>query len=251
MWAQWVRAACPLVLIHENVRGFSIDLFETCLGDLYEIVRLVVEPRHVAFPCVRRPRSYFVLFRKGEVKVVAALSSLYHRVSGALESLVPALQLSDIAVASREQLIAAENATRHLRHLPPLQEPSGDWEYLLCDGQKDRLRKYIEALPSAEKGADHVFDLVMDPVAFGGRSSTSVLPTCMTNSTKMWMQGLRRWLLPAELAYAHGFPVVPHAARDAGVEYSESYSVLDMGGGMHMANVGAVLAIALSCVQRK
>ena len=251
VWAQWVRAACPLVLIHENVRGFRIDLFETVLGDLYEIVSLAVEPSHVAFPCVRRPRLYFVLFRKGEVKVVAALPPLYHQVSGALESLVPALQLSDIAIASREQLVAAENAARRLRHLPALQEPSGDWEYLLSDGQKRRLRQYIEALPSAEKGADHVFDLVMDPVKFGGRRSMSALPTLQTNSNRMWMQRLRRWFLPVELAYAHGFPVVPHAARDAGVEDFDSYSVRDVGEGMHMANVGAVLAIALSCVQRK
>ena len=247
VWARWVRAACPLVLIHENVMGFKIDLFEKVLGDLYEVVRLAVKPCHAAFQHVKRPRAYFVLFLKGKVKVVAALSPLYQQISGALAQLVPTPSLRDIAIASPDQLLAEENAARKGRRLAPLQEPSKDWEYLLTEKQKARLHRYTEA--ASPPGGDHVFDLGQN--AEWSRSATA-LPTLTTKSARMWFRPLRRWFLPVELAYAHGFPVAPHAARDANVEVdSNSYTVCDIGGSMHMASVGAALAIALSCVQRK
>ena len=109
------------------------------------------------------------------------------------------------------------------------------------------LHRYTEA--ASPPGGDHVFDLSQEA---GWSRSDTVLPTLTTKCSRLWFRPLRRWLLPVELAYAHGFPCVPCAARDANVEVnSNSYTVQDIGGGMHMASVGAALAIARSCVQRK
>ena len=94
------------------------------------------------------------------------------------------------------------------------------------------------------------FDLCQDYVYKRGKMS--LLPTITEKCKRMWFRQLRRWLLGVELAYAHGFPVVPKAARDAGVMVdSNSYTKEDLGNCTRMANDGAVLAIALACVQRK
>ena len=180
---------------------------------------------------------------------MAALSPLYQQISGVLGRLVPTPSLWDIAIASPDQVLAEENAARAGRRfrLAPLQEPSNDWEYLLTGKQKARLHRYTEA--ASPPGGDHVFDLGQN--AEWSRSATT-LPTLTTKSGRMWFRPLHRWLLPVELAYAHGFPVAPRAARDANVEVdTNSYTVCDIGGSMHMASVGMALAIALSCVQRK
>ena len=117
----------------------------------------------------------------------------------------------------------------------------------MTEKQKGMLRWYIEA--AAPHAACHVFDLSQN--AEFSRSK-SFLPTLTRRCARMWFRPLRRWFLGVELACAHGFPVVPKAARDAGVMVdSSSYTPEEVGGSMHMASVGAVLAIALACVQRK
>ena len=69
----------------------------------------------------------------------------------------------------------------------------------------------------------------------------------------MWVPKLRRWLLPVELAYMHGYPVTAEAARDLGVQFDPFgalYSCSQLGNCMHLANDGSVLAIVLACVSR-
>ena len=65
------------------------------------------------------------------------------------------------------------------------------------------------------------------------------------------MPSLRRWLLPSELAAATGFPVRTPLAEAAGLPLDEAqYALSQLGNAMHLANVGCVAGVALSCLQR-
>ena len=56
-WIRVTRAQRPVILVHENVLAFDLDILKECLGDLYSIQVIKVEPRHAGFFFIRRPRS--------------------------------------------------------------------------------------------------------------------------------------------------------------------------------------------------
>ena len=83
---------------------------------------------------------------------------------------------------------------------------------------------------------------------FAGVAVPDVMPT-VTSSCRLWLPQKNRWLMPVELAAMMGFPVTDRFAKTAAVEL-DAFSSLGRGNlfnAMHVANVGVVLAVALSC----
>ena len=255
-WVLWARARRPLVLVHENVVGFDRALLRRFLGDLYDVVIFRVQPSHVGFPFVGRKRVYAILLLRGGVRTLADPSALYERVRQAFVLHVPPASLDMSFIASDASCLAEENRWRSRRGMGALAQPSPDWGYLLTETQTRYLDRYCTQWSARHHApADLcIFDLSQDPDAGSrGRSSES-LPTVTTKSCRMWAPRLRRWLLPLELAWAHGYPVTPGAARDAclgGGEIAQGVcSIARLGNCMHVANVGAAVAVTLACVSR-
>ncbi len=131
-----------------------------------------------------------------------------------------------------------------------------DWEFLLTGKQQEYLRHY-----AAEYAATHaqdptndpncVFDLGQNPAKRPSCTRNGQLPT-LRRSGVMWIPHLHRWFLAVELAALSGFPVVEDLALAAEVPRdcaAERYNSGFIGNGMHVANVGCVLACALSCLR--
>ena len=252
-WALWARAACPLLIIHENVKGFDTSMLELVLGDLYDITRLDVRPTHSGFHAVRRPRSYCLLFRRARVRMLRDVSKLYRDAATMLGGLSPEQHISELFIAEGVDLMKEENRLRALKHLalPPVERASTDWTYLLTEKQRMYLATYMAAVPIDCKLDDCIFDLSQNPGRRRGRwTSDGTLPT-VTTVSRLWVPSLRRFLLPVELAYAHGFPVTSTAAVDAGVAQDMvPYTRHQIGNCMHLASVGIVLAVAAASVSR-
>ena len=130
-------------------------------------------------------------------------------------------------------------------------QASEDWSYLLTEKQLMYLSAYMAAVPPTCQLKDCIFDLSQNPGSPYGRCTLNgTLPT-VTTSSKLWVPSLRRFLLPVELACAHGFPVTSTAAADAGVvQDMVPYTHRQIGNCMHLASVGIVLAVAAAGVSR-
>ena len=94
------------------------------------------------------------------------------------------------------------------------------------------------------------FDLSQRPdrqVIFEG-----VLPTFRSSSSLVWSPARKRWLTFRERAACMGYPVYPDLSASAMVELDTAtlegprYAI---GNAMHVANVGAVLAVALMATE--
>ena len=168
----------------------------------------------------------------------------------------PPASLDISFVASDAGLLAEENRCRLRRGMSALEQRSTNWEYLLTQRQTRYLGRYsAEWAARCHAPADLcIFDLSQDPDEGSRGRSSSNLPTMTTKSCRMWVPRLRRWLLPVELAWAHGYPATPGAARDACLEGGEAaqgvFSIARLGNCMHVANVGAVVAVVLASVCR-
>ena len=94
------------------------------------------------------------------------------------------------------------------------------------------------------------FDLTQNTnrqVVFDG-----VLPTFRSSRNLLWSPARKRWLTFRERAACMGYPVYPDLAASAMIELDTAtlegprYAI---GNSMHVANVGAVLAVALMATE--
>ena len=102
---------------------------------------------------------------------------------------------------------------------------------------------------------DCAFDLSQDPDRrLSWTTASGALPTLRYSGSLLWMPLLRRWLLAGELAAASGFPVADDLAATAQVPLDSTTAAeatnRDLGNGTHVAQLGAVLAVALACAKR-
>ncbi len=257
VWCLWVRNDQPLMLIHENVLGFDESMMLEMLGDLYDMVTLQVCPSDMGFTFIRRKRKYMVLWLRGRVRVITPMLAMYGAVRKAVQAACPRTCLSFCFVATQSDLVTAENKVRRRRGLPDVEQASRDWAYLLTPHQKARLECYSESwlgsrgqAPAESKSC--VFNLLQNPEHRRVQTDCrGAMPTCTRGCSVLWVPFLRRWLLPIELAAAHGLPITQSLASDAQVAldvHGPEYSTSQLGNAMHVANVGSVLAITLSCL---
>ena len=60
-WCRIIREDRPGIVIHENVRGFDVNVLEELLGDVYDITAGDVSPQDLGFSFIARPRVYLRL----------------------------------------------------------------------------------------------------------------------------------------------------------------------------------------------
>lgn len=247
LWSQWVLSSKLRMAIHENVVGFDLELFHERLGAEHWVEHVRVSPADLGFPMCRRPRLYSIAWRKACFRKPPPAQALYDRVLARLAYRVQGNPFSWVTLATPEELAREENRMRRARGLAPVHVPSADWSYLLTDPQKRRLRQYKER--DAAKRAD-VFDLGQNPGS-GNEVYRLGLPTLRRGSSRLWLARGQRWLLPAELRAALGFPSYRPLADAARVDVdpSQDEARFATGNAMHVANVGAIIALA-SCMAK-
>ena len=283
VWIAQLRAARPLLVVHENVHGFDIQVLTEMLSDLYDVVCLKVAPHHVGFACAHRPRLYCVLYLRGKVRLLRPIEDAYQHVCAVMaargsaacphardgsaacphardgSAACPHTREFLYVVATDADLLAEENRVRRQHGLDPLQSKSNDWSYLLTAQQRRWLVIYAEMWrtrlgtePGDSIGC--VFNLSQNPSKRASMSNErGQLPVCTRACYRLWLASRRRWLLPIELAAAHGFPVTEAFAACAKVPRDPNrsqYLPRQIGNAMHLANVGRVLAVSLACLAR-
>ncbi len=257
VWCLWARAVQPLVLIHENVLGFDSSMIHEALGDLYEMASLRVCPSQAGFPFMKRTRLYNVLFLRSTVRLTKPLAKVYQHVCEVITSSAEDVALSFCLVATPDDLLHEENRLRSRRGLPSVAETTPSWHYLLTAKQKKRLEQFsagwcVRYGSAPEHSSSCVFNLTQNPAhRLSQTTGSGAMPTCTRKL--FWLPCLGRWMLPLELAVAHGLPVVAEVACQAQVGLDPCrglYSFEQIGNCMHLANVGCVIATALACLAR-
>ena len=256
IWMMWVLAAMPLWAIHENVKGFDTSLLEEFLGVHYLIFHIYTSPADVGFGFIRRPRIFSVILRRGAVVVLHDIVATYRGVCSALRSMQGRLAPAEIFFATEPALLREENAKRQSRKLPPLRECSLDWSYLLTDAQAGRIPDYTTLWQRCRQSRPEeddkcIFDLSQNPLKRPAMSSaTGSLPCLRHNGNILWSPKRRRWLLPVECGSLMGFPMADEFASVLGWPADENaYTMRQLGNAMHVANVGAVIAVTLACTR--
>ena len=122
---------------------------------------------------------------------------------------------------------------------------------MLTEKQRSYLAAYMAEVPPTCQLNDCIFDLSQSPSRQRGRLTSDGTLNTVTTKSKLWVPRLRRFLLPVELACAHGFPVTSTSAADASVvQNMVPYTLRQIGNCMHLASVGIVLAVAAASVSR-
>ena len=260
VWIAWVRTVKPLWAIHENVSGFATSLIDDALGCSYTVFHIKSDPCYLGFTCIRRPRIFSVLLRKGFVRVVHDLHLAYSHVRQALltRGRIP---MSDLFFAAPSDLLEEENRKRQRLHLGPLERHTSDWSYLLTEQQAKFCLDYM-GMWQRECGTDPtqdescLFNLCQNPLKRRSwsycASAGNSLPTLRYSGSLLWSPKLKRWLLPVECAGAMGWPVRDSHAQATGVPLCKvDFGMSQLGNSMHVASIGIILAVTLACTARE
>ena len=233
--------------------GFQPAAIVWLLGDLYELVSVDVTPYDAGFHSVQRPRIYSILYLRGRVTQRCSITSTYRALALAFRQ-IPVPYFTEFLIITEEELDAVESRLRKRRGFSPLTIPRPRrWEYLLTRDQTRRLdarsQEWRDRYSTSPVDCPHsVFDLGWNCPR---RTTTGdCLPTVTGNCGVWWLPYFHRWFLSSELASACGCPVRAELAAAAGcVTAPGPYSPQQVGNAMHVANVGVVLATALSCLE--
>lgn len=250
MWVRWVLSVKVRIAIHENVVGFDLSLLQESLGEEYWLEHVRVSPAHLGFPMSRRPRLYSISLRKACFRKPPDMQALFDRIVSRMAYHVLGDPFSWVTLATAAELAQEENRIRKQRGMEPIDTPSADWSYLLTDAQKRRLRQCKERNSTKLSKRADVYDLGQNPGG-GNEVFCPGLPTLRRGSSRLWLASGQRWLLPAELRATMGFPTYRPLAQAACVamDTSANEAMFATGNAMHVANVGAVIAIACCMAQ--
>jgi hypothetical protein len=238
--------------VHENVLGFDTAIIDEELGDKYMVKHLRATPSDVGFACVRRVRIYTLAFRKDMVVACCDIHEAYGRVAEVLQKTTPCI--AEFLFATDAQLLNAENYMRNHRRLAPRTARSNDWSYLLTEKQRGYIATFrnvwIKQVGSSpESDANCIFDISQNPEHRPRTSARGSLPSLTSGSSMFWSPAHKRFMLPVELAAACGIPSTPDLAAVCNVPFfDEPWTSAQIGNGMHVANMGMFLAVALACL---
>lgn len=211
-WVKLVLSMSVLFLVHENVPQFPEVLLHMFLGHQYHIFSIIMDCHDLGFSMTSRRRRYTILFHKSRTCVIANPALLYQELTTALASDAPAAisacWLADALEVLQEivPLCAARQVSVDLA--------MADMQCLLTVPEQERLAQYSAMwytrfhIPACQD-VRAVFNLADNPAAgfVTWSASSGRLPAMRTNSGKLWVPYLGRWLTVRERLAAMGAPV--------------------------------------------
>ena len=254
-WASWHIRKETRVLFHENVANFDIEFALLVLGGFYICYVLYVEPAHAGFGHVARSRSIIVAFHRKRCKVVANVHDVYKAVSTMLQASEATVE--DLFLAQSDEIVNEEVEQCIYRERVPLQ--SSNLTYTL----HTTLQKYVRVfdfyfwsqhgtLPSLVPWLlYHLQDNPHNHLTWSANSRK--MPALRRDSRFVWSPFLKRWVTFNERLAGMGWPVYMEQATSANVAQwippSRCVEVQHaLGDSIHIANLGVVIAVGLSCV---
>ena len=205
-----------------------------------------MRPEDLGFSFIRRPRLYIILARRNRIALGADAFSLFRKMQ-AKACRQPDAPPAVMAAADKE-VLDEENSARASKGMPPVQQPSRCWRYLLPKSRLSCLEAHREVGHSEVTAS--VLDLSQSVQC--GRRSVNV-PT-LRRSTVKPLRLLRhnRWLVHSELAAMMGFPVSQMWSQAAGVPLDTATLAgppAALGNAMHVACVGVAVACAFTAAR--
>lgn len=255
VWVAHIKTTLPDFCVHENVPPFPAEYISEQLQEEYHIFHVSSNVSDLSWNVVRRKRVFSCLLRRQAVSLIADVALLYQQICRQVAQRMAPLSVTDICVATLEELLCEENKVRSRKKLPLVEAFSGDWTPLLTQKQHQYLTQYChmwQSLRGAEASSDEccVVDLTQNPQKRPSWSLRGPIPTLRHAGCLLWLPSRRRWLLARELAVAHGFAVDPQCAKAAYVAYdaitASEVSARDLGNGVHVAQMAAIVAATLA-----
>ena len=260
-WVAAVLASDAAVVIHENVPQFWVELLVQHLGMKYHIYSMLVDCNDMGFGLISRQRRYSILYHKLKTNVrhspVAVYGMLRQKCNSHMHRL--ACTPMDCFLASPDE-VAGEMAMAAQSKNMPLHAALACPGLLFSPSEASHLEFYIMAWTS--KYGSHpmfcpwaVFNLGDNPAKgyLTWSAASGKIPGLRTGGHKLWVPWLGRWLTALELLGAMGLPVYPELAEAARVKQWTVQPGVNprhmLGNMMHVSSAGAVLAVALACVQ--
>ena len=241
-WVALVRNLLFPVLVHENVPEFGIDLLVQTLGDLYVMIRILLDSKHFGLP-MARPRQYTICLLKSMLdphlrSVMPPLLCSFEKNQKLLMHASAGMDFSAFMVATDEEL----EAERQWALKRPLvidkmneeeTEDDGSFFIALTPGELERWEGYkqIRLGQCCDLGAN---PFKRPTSSKHGRLQTFVKGSGLlffdvTSQNKSQPNVGPRWMLPLEMLEAMGFPITESsqaASYGAAHAYSRGQPVL-------------------------
>jgi len=253
-WVCSILFLLPLVVLHENVPRFPVELLKDFLGHRYGIRTFVVAAEDHGFELISRRRRYTILWLLSEVELQLDPSEVLDTIHTAFRSRwVARTEPLDCAMASEAEL--AEEITPRCRKFNiPLSEvlETMNFRKLLSFSELKHLELYEKmwqdkyfAHPASSRGA--VFFLGDNP---GNRTTWSGdaarIPGMRARGGLFWIPYIGRWLTVREHMAAFGYPTYEKLATAANQPlYTYRATPQQAGNAMHVASVGCMILVAL------
>jgi hypothetical protein len=261
LWSRLMNQLAPPVIVHENVPEFPIWWIVRYFAHAYSIYSLVSSSSHVGFNLIRRVRRYTIMFHKEKTRVVRDPFAVYAnlcRELGQVHTTVRDCILATVADIKHEiEDVCRQRGFLVDRFVDVPHNTYKDIHLLLSDAEAARLGRYT-CLWFEQYGEDpsinpdalfHLGDNPDQRCNWSGEHAS--IPGVRTTSSKYWYPFGRRWLLTKEILAAFGMPVFPILAHSSGMPLVFVQPGRDArfmaGNMMHLAQVGLVQLVALSC----
>ena len=252
-WARKMLLEQPALILHENVPLYPAELLEEHLGAVYHLYTFLVSPADAGFSLQSRRRRYTILVHKTKAILTHDPYETYGRLSAALQ--VTTTTPANALLATAEDIACEVQHLCAARGLPP--PPAGtSLEYLLHARERSALALYHTMWRSRfgsvpEEVPWCLFFLGDNPSKRATWSANASMPSQRLNGGLLWSPGLKRMVTGKERLAAMGFPSFPRLAAAAGVTELAALSPAEAtracGNAMHVASVGLMLLVLLSC----
>ncbi|CAJ1352965.1 unnamed protein product [Effrenium voratum] len=118
VWVAHIKTTLPDFCVHENVPPFPAEYISEQLQEEYHIFHVSSNVSDLSWNVVRRKRVFSCLLRRQAVSLIADVALLYQQICRQVAQRMAPLSVTDICVATLEELLCEENKVRSRKKLP-------------------------------------------------------------------------------------------------------------------------------------
>lgn len=253
-WARKMLFEQPALILHENVPLYPPELLQEHLGGVYHLYTFLVSPADAGFSLQSRRRRYTMLIHKTKTILTHDPYETYGTLRAVLG--VTTTTPANALLATSEDIAGEVQHLCAARGIPPPPPGAASLEGLLNARERSALALYNAMWRSRFGSAPEavpwcLFFLGDNPGKRATWSANVSMPSQRLNGGLLWSPGLKRMVTGKERLAAMGFPSFPHLAAAAGVmelaALSPAEATRACGNAMHVASVGLMLLVLLSC----